>query len=262
MRRLALLLVPLVLGCNPGATGEGDDESGGLPEADWVGEYAAAQCQLSNVECGCSDPLRPSLDECLDFYTQSLEMGGNEALAAGLVYDETCAVQAVAELEQFGCGTWSDTHEGDCSECSLLGVYHGDVVAGAPCVSYGYFSDCASGLYCSFGVCVDRCDDTYEPPALAEGEACVDADFNLLGLCGANLRCDFNSVVCVPVPAIGEACPDGYCDAGAYCDPSAVCVADPADGEPCPDGECGFGSVCEVQDQGPAICVAEAVVCG
>jgi hypothetical protein len=271
MRRLALLLVPLALGCNPEATGEsegeGDDETGGLREPDWAGEYAAAECKLAHVECECSDPLTPSLDECLDFYEQSLEMNGEKAQAAGLIYDGTCAAEAVAWSEQFGCGTWPDlyVHDADCSKCSTpAGVYHGDVAAGAACVTYGHFSDCASGLFCSFGVCVDPCVG-YEPPSLGEGETCKDAEFNLLGLCdlNANLRCDFVTGSCVPVPTIGEACPDGYCAFGAHCDPSDVCVESPADGEACPDGQCaGFGSICEAQDQGPAICVPEAIACG
>lgn len=265
MARFALLLLPLALGCKPGAIGEGDEETGGLPESEWVAEYATATCQLAHVECECSDPLTPSLDECLGFYTQMLEMGGEEALAAGLVYDETCAAEAVAWKEQFGCGAWADLQGTDCSVCSTpMGVYHGDLGLGAPCVTYGHFSDCASGLFCPFGVCVELCGSS-EPPSLDEGETCIDADYNLLGLCDstAKLRCDVAMGVCVPVPAIGEACPDGYCEYGTHCGPSDICIESPADGEPCPDGECAaFGSACEVQDQGPAICVPEAMVCG
>lgn len=265
MRRLAFLLFPLAIGCQAPAAGEGDDEGdgGGLPESEWVSQYSAMRCELAHVECDCSDPYLPSQDVCLDLNTQVVEMWGNQARAAGLVYDGNCAAEVLAWLEQSGCDTYSELEYAECVVCSSPGgVYHGNVGEGAACAMHGLYSDCASGLSCLFGTCVDSCADDYEPPSIGEGELCTDVNSYPLGLCEAPLLCNTDTHVCVSVPAIGEACPDGYCQDGAYCPGTGFCVESPADGEPCPGGVCAsYGSVCRAQDGGPEICVAEALIC-
>jgi hypothetical protein len=256
MRRLALLLLPLALACA--------SEDGGDSPSEWAAEFAVTQCRATHVECDCSDPLTSSEDECVDAVNSALENAIAAAEAAGLIYDEACATEALAGAEEFGCGTLSEL-DNECSKCTPNLVYRGDVAVGEACVKHGPFSDCVAGASCLYGVCV-ACGTEYETPSLAEGQMCLDDGFNSLGLCEAGLRCDFATGLCAPAPAIGEACPEGACVPGAHCsvaDPMMpVCVQSPADGEPCPDEVCAtYGSVCKAEDQTPAICVPEPLAC-
>jgi hypothetical protein len=252
MHRFALLCFSLVLACRSEPS-DGDEVD---LHSQWVADYTAAKCQLMLGDCECTTSP-PSQAECQEFYASYFQMKA-DARAPELAFDPACADQVLERLEEFACGTQAD-FQPQCDRCfSPSQIFHGDVGEGAPCTEQAGYSDCAVGLECDSGVCVSLCNVT----VFGEGEMCFDEEHVPLGVCDDGLRCDHLTLTCVPVPALGEACPDGACEPGTHCnsDPvMPVCVASPADGEPCPDNICASShSTCEGQ---PAICVPTLWVC-
>lgn len=94
---------------------------------------------------------------------------------------------------------------------------------GEPCGYLGGLQLCQSGLECI----ADVCEAPITAP-LAQGEACIDSGFQLLGEC-VDGWCDlFGSRNCEPLRDDGasclgaEECASGVCDAGA-CVPNTIC---------------------------------------
>jgi hypothetical protein len=115
------------------------------------------------------------------------------------------------------------------------------------CESSGEPDVCPQGTSCSNGACrllpgdgeacsedcaVGACQDGTCGP-LAEGSPCDEGSmFNGADPCGPGLECggSYADARCELRPAIGDACPDGWCDTGAFCASdercAAICVLD------------------------------------
>jgi len=167
-----------------------------------------------------------------------------------------------------GCGNalWCDGATGQCAP---------KAAAGEPCSDFRQVApDCAAGLWCDDPPASPMQSGTCREPAL-DGQPCRSdancvAPFSCLpvpgasvvdpGACGAKRanglgcnsfddcksgRCDMTNV-CVPLPALGEACVD-VCADGLVCGSpgaSAVCAAKRYAGDPCGDGATCVNSRC------------------
>ncbi len=67
--------------------------------------------------------------------------------------------------------------------------------------------------------------ETFVVPLVEEGGDCASDWECKVGRCNAG--------VCQAQPAVGQACADNHCAAGAMCDPAGMCVAARADGKTC-----------------------------
>ena len=110
--------------------------------------------------------------------------------------------------------------------------------------------DAIPPLWCPFdgGECLSIGD---EPTVLDRGEACYDHDAgDQLGVCdpAQSLECDFETAVCVALPAVGLPCERGDCVSGAWCDAldddGPVCKLKLPPGAPCVVAEACMSSLC------------------
>lgn len=186
--------------------------------------------------CGCREFPYADVAQCEQVH--AVDYAGIEAAAqaAGLTVDVECMI-ARLPVSEYQCMTASQVFddEGAPQEtCSYCSIAYGVGEAGQPCVQYGSFDDCKSGLACRAGRCVNPC------LPLAEGEDCWSEDVN----CAPGLHCDIDVGICVRLPVEGQPC-ELECAQGLYCDQeSSMCVKPPGAGEPCPDFECATGLAC------------------
>lgn len=227
------IFVGMPVGCDAGGTGGGATESGAsdgdgdgdggriepVDEADWADATATALCG-AQFDCACDPATTDGVDACVSVRSTELATRREMAVAAGLTYDPACSIELQTRLRDLACG--ADAGAGDtCASCS---AYHGDRDEGEACepIADG-FSDCARGLTCADGTCLDPC----APPGVIAGE--------------------------------GEACDsvETFCDQAAdlYCDASMICVAPPNAGEPCPAFLCASTAWCNTNDPGGPICL-------
>lgn len=240
-RRVALLFAAsvAVVACN---NNKGAVEVKAQPEL-----FADMCAQL--FSCGCQE--YPYADEEQCRHVNAVDYAGVEASAkaAGLTVDFNCLLSRMP-VSQFECKTLSELIEEEeaaegptCNYCSLA---YGTSELGQPCVEYGLFDDCAAGLACRDGVCVDPC------APLGEGDDCFFSDLD----CGPGLYCNFDTGVCERLAGEGEPCASEFdCAEGLYCDFGAeVCVDLPELGEPCPNFVCAPGLECASSDMGGLVC--------
>ncbi len=231
------------------------------------GDGATVQevCEVT-LSCSCSMPAYATVEACVTDYNAEEDESRDLAAANGVTFNEGCYSAFLAQMQSIGCETIFPGAGGSCSDnCALM---YGDKPIDAVCRSFGdfdQFSDCAEGLSCVEGKCLDRCE------RLAAGEACSDGGSMSLGTCADDLYCDFfDSKTCKASKNAGDACSDfneckaglrcgdggtceaaptegescmNVCAAGLYCD-GIVCVAPPREGEAC-TGACGPGLDCE-----------------
>lgn len=198
--------------------------------------------------CDCREYPYKDLSECQD--RQAIEFAGlaASAEAAGLAVDTDCLLSRFT-VSQFECRTGSDVYGGeDDPACWYCSVVHGDVALAQPCTEYEAFDDCAAGLVCSHGLCVDPC------APLQIGDPCDASGDSWLAHCDEGLQCDGETDRCVALPRVGEAC-DGHCADGLYCDDDDVCRRQPGNGDPCPDYNCAEGLGCNFDaEAGEDVC--------
>ena len=170
-------------------------------------------CDHARV-CGC--PAENDTDaSCDDTERAMLAAVVDQAMQAGLVFDPTCYELTARIIDGLACGAaFAPTCEQRCT------MFHGGLLEGEPCQPQ--FDDlrtsCARGLVCADGTCQDPC--RVRTPTL-DGP-CDDAH-----PCVAQQYCDPDMRRCVSLPGSGEACYQGQCDAGAWCDSagSGLCRA-------------------------------------
>lgn len=252
LRDLAIAL-PFVLlaGCSSTSTSGGGENFDPIPEAELPEEASAAICELL-FSCDCDDPGHATQAECEDAEAETQSESQAAAQAAGLTYDPECAGNLLGNFLENGC---SPEIVLDCD--TFCSPYHGNVPEDGACEAAGgeaSYSDCAQGLLCFSGTCVDLCGDG---DFLGEGEACSDGQESL-GQCdpNANLICDFQTETCVALPGPGEDCYGGeVCAPGAVCDfqNGGVCIAAPKEGEAC-TFQCDVGLYCDGVDGQDGTC--------
>jgi hypothetical protein len=95
----------------------------------------------------------------------------------------------------------------------------------------------------------------------ANGAACSFGGPNPQVCNPATSYCDFTTMKCTPIPGAGQACPQGQCTQGAYCDQTvnpATCAAQKPEGSPCQQpnectsGNCSFSADAGGQRCGPS----------
>lgn len=201
--------------------------------------FSAGCAQL--FSCGCSDYEFVDAAQCEQIYAVQYAGVVGSAEAAGLTVDEGC-LQKDNFYITLACKKPSDLPDepvtpAECSYCSLA---HGTVALDQPCVDYGDLSDCAQGLLCFDGVCVDPC------AKLKAGESCGYAFDN----CEDGLFCDFDNV-CAKVAAEGEPCDGPPCADGLVCaydlmTESGECRTPRGQGQDCSGNDCAAGLVCSL----------------
>lgn len=229
------------------------------------------------VDCNCEYPGGSAYDHCVS----QLGVGGSTEAelnkVEGLSFDGACAQEQIDRIGSLGCGVFVPDPNAKCERpCK---VWHGPMGTGATCTTINGYDNCAQGLTCDGGVCVNPCAepdlpsigescapgfgceegawcDTASMPLVptckalpSAGEPCLAAEFGYA--CGEGLQCDLSDAdapVCATLPGEGEECPDGICGENLLCDTSAapaVCATAPALGETCSLGICAAPNLCE-----------------
>lgn len=249
-----------------GGGGDGGTPAQPIPEDELPDASAAALCELF-FGCSCENPEYPDEVACVDVRRATASEEQLAAQAAGLIYDDQCAGDLLALAEANGCAPQLAL---DCD--TFCAVYHGQQGVNQPCTmpveGQPAWSDCAQGLWCIAGTCVDACANP--EVGLGLGEMCRDDEGQSLGMCDPQqgLWCDADSRICITLPGVGEPCYlSEICGVGATCDWSgdgAICVPIPGAGEAC-TYECDEGFYCNGVDGAEGVCVAlpgEGQPCG
>lgn len=240
-----------------------DGSGAAVTESNAATRYSTEFCAFV-FSCECSDYGYPDEEFCRTSVHNEIDVLISEGQRANLTFDSECFDEELTSDALGECippTSGSDDVDQDCSYCDL---YYGTVAKGDECQEFGYFNDCAKGLYCEDGRCVDPCGQ------VAEGEVCLRPS-GAFEDCAEGLSCDFDSQVCVRLAAIGEACSPVGCVDGSYCGlesicepipqrgetcsfecesplvcgPTSVCDDPPSDGQPCPTGQCADGHYCD-----------------
>ncbi|MEM7153991.1 MAG: hypothetical protein AAF799_14165 [Myxococcota bacterium] len=228
-------------------------ERGGPAPEDLV-DLIANHCTTVET-CRCEgDLVATRCDEDLtDRWNTRIRAGEERELQ----YDAECFDQLTADVDRYGCA-YSGGESPLCGR--FCAVYHGDKQLGSSCEGVdSLVSDCAQGLVCSEGTCVDPC-------AVLGGrlldEPCRDpSGGSVYDDCAAGLFCDRDLFPCQPLAELGQPCrsTNGACADGLSCNwDSDVCVTAAAAGESCDNVECAQGLDCDwINDS--RICVVEAL---
>lgn len=222
----------LILAVAPLSCGKGDRSPESRPEL-----FTDLCAQI--LSCDCEYESFADQGSCEQHYAVEYA-----EIAADLTVDAECnQAGAGSDAFQFRCETFSEyysDHELDhgyktCGACTYA---YGTVAAGQPCVDHGdEISECARGLFCHEGVCIDTC----EPLPL--DAACN----NEPRACAEGLFCDLAADRCAPVAEEGESCGEQPCASGLFCQGGvqAVCQPVQAAGGPCEgDHACEAGLKC------------------
>ncbi len=219
-------------------------------------------CELA-LSCDCSDPFA-DVNACVTELNEQVEQYKAQATANGLIYDDSCVDEVAARYTgSIECNAVAPASDA-CTFCSPV---HGTQPAGAPCIQYDEFANCAQDLFCIDGVCLDPCN--FIP---VDGVCAVMANGETkgTGACAKGLYCDYaasltckpkiaqgqpcpnfatcedglacNGVTCEPIPGEGEPCTFS-CEVDLVCD-AGTCTRAPGAGEPCPNGVCDTESLC------------------
>lgn len=199
-------------------------------------------CELT-LSCSCSTPVYATVDACVSDYDATVQRHKDLASANGLTFNQGCYDTFLGQLQAIGCGSDFSDDFFECGGAGACSLVHGDKPVGAACKTFGDnedFSDCGNKLYCAAGTCIDYC------ARLSAGAACIDAEFEPIGVCADSLYCDyFDSMTCKARLGAGSPC-TGFdsCKAGLVCGDDGICAALPGKGEAC-DFECSGALVCD-----------------
>ncbi|MEM7160118.1 MAG: hypothetical protein AAF799_45190 [Myxococcota bacterium] len=226
-------------------------------------QVATAYCATlfacgGSSSCVYSIPLPYSTEaECVAHEQTQLEQMRSNAMAAGMIYDPTCAEQIVATYEAIGCQSFRQVAWEAPDLMGPTGMacqpFYVEIPADSgTCITIAGtgLNNCEPGKHCAD----DRCHDA------GDIAPCND------GLCPEGTRCteqasaawgSGNNGMCTEIVAEGEPCsgPDTffYCEAGTYCPRSSedgvadpvVCVPKLVAGEACTWSEECLSYLCE-----------------
>lgn len=204
-------------------------------------------------DCACAEGSRfASQATCREWASSLQQEVAQVADDLGLIYDPTCVGDILTDYVELDCDPGPSPH--DVIDWQEIGISEDCVAPCAPifgkrelgetCTRIDTLSsDCARGLHCNLGFCVDWC-----PPPREEGGRC---DYE--SGCGHELYCSSSvgSGSCRAYVQAGERCEGGRCAEGLTCvleDPSAPaavmrCRPFAQLGEPCAGhAECASGS--------------------
>lgn len=197
-------------------------------------------CKLPK-KCDCETPK--SVDECESDVAENEANNRRDAEARGLAFDSDCFYDLFERFtDTVACrGVTAVQPEID----ALLFCHGCDVVSGAQpegaaCQLVGLGSDCAPGLSCVYGLCLDVC--TARPLGAPCTFTTTD-NFTVSYKC-ADGWCDAGADACAPLRADGESCAGADECRSNWCD--GTCKAPPTSGDPCTyDDACGVGRICK-----------------
>lgn len=212
-------------------------ESGG-PTATDLYRLIDAHCHTASA-CACAWAV-PDPEACTPVLEARWKARISEAQRRDLTYDAACLATIVEQIEARGC-LWQDDGEALCE--GFCAPFHGDRPEGESCTGDdALVSDCAQGLVCSQGTCTAPC------AALTgrlQGEQCGNELFGTFDDCAGELWCNYDGR-CEEAPGLGDACPNGNCSDGLYCDWNTnACVAGAAQGESCLERPCAGELFCD-----------------
>jgi hypothetical protein len=228
-----------------------------VSEAQMASSMAAILC-IAQVDCDCPGRSHETVPSCRHSLNMTYEDMQLRAQERGLIYDGACLGQLEAAVEALACDIIDPAQSfADVLGAGRCAVYHGDRELGDACVALGNAaSDCAQGLACWEGVCVDPCGAVHGDRSNPYGYACPE---------GQGMAVETGE--CAVPSALGEPCGPGGCASGGYC--ASVCKGDvcggqcaPATalGDACEDDTCGEhvcdSGLCVVAPTLPSICFA------
>jgi hypothetical protein len=243
----SLTFMTILLGCKP----EDEQEQPAAPVvADDAAETFARQICNSLFTCTCTNaPNYASIEVCVDQLSADFQAQIDELLANGASWNAECAGQLVAAWSSWECLGPNHAFAQAPFDPRVCPIIKGDVAPGGDCDPSQLGDDCRDGSVCVSGVCVT----TTVPVPL--GVTC-EYDWQQLP-CEAGSYCGYDPAlserVCKPLPVLGDSCTldDGYlCGPGSLglvCNYETLrCEAMPAIGEPCFEGfQCGPGTYCD-----------------
>lgn len=177
--------------------------------------------------------------------------------AGRIAYDGAAAATCLAYVEARGCdapGTYVPGEEELAGKAACAQVFRGTMVRNGPCylaiecaADEGVRVACGLDPNCTDACCVGGCRLLSAP----EGSPCNGSD-----RCVAGTYCafDFDAgqwTVCTKKVGLGQPCPNGdECEDGSFCDwdNGSVCKALKGAGEACWDGQCQPGLFCNDED--------------
>jgi hypothetical protein len=202
---------------------------------DCIPHWQQASCddlaKGNNPVCGFSAGTKAVGEPC-NSYAQCASMSCSEY--AGSDSCGTCLPRAKLGEPcngEIACASGSSCNGTVCAAPLAWGL--------APGSSCQYYGQCTSGYTCLNGTC---------QPQVAVGAACSSHED-----CFGFTYCSSKGV-CTNPPGLGQACPEGYCASGSYCDSSSsnhVCSAFLAIGQTCTMGSgalCGANLHCDCVD--------------
>ena len=198
-------------------------------------EYAEALCEAA-ATCACSGPLAEPV------FCESEHVRWFAALEASLDLNNGCLDTWIAAIELGDCPAAGEDAWMDASECE---VFRGTKGLGAACQPHPevgplFAEECADGLRCSRGLCVEESETT--DLALGEGDACSPLTSPT---CGGSFELYCDDGTCRRHTPDGGTCDSAIeCESMSYCeglwsDDSGTCA-------PMKD----VGDTCDPRDQG------------
>ncbi len=187
-------------------------------------------CTPTAAQGGCASALR-------DDWRARLVAGAQR----GLSYDAGCVDTIAAAIEAHGC-QWPAIEANPCQDFCQL--FHGERALGERCDGFDMLvSDCAQGLLCERGRCVEPCTRL---AGLPEGASCRDGPGGQqLDRCAEGLLCDYERARCVQPATLGASCESLQCDEALWCDYGThLCLPRGTVGERCEVAPCAQGLAC------------------
>ncbi len=174
-----------------------------IAEAQMPSSMAAVLCIAQETCC----PGEPSSSSCRHGLNMHFEDLAQRSRELGLTYDGDCVGRQQAMVGAIACDTSSPGELPDAEACS---IYFGQRSVGEPCQLIArQASDCAQGLACQGGTCIDSCASESGPRTTVYGYPCRS------GTVPAGDDC-------APPSSLDEPC-DPACAEGLYCAPIANC---------------------------------------
>lgn len=225
-------------------TSSGDDEGTGDPAGidAQIEAFVATRCEQASA-CDCAGTF--GSDDCVEAGTAVWEARIAAAGDRELTRDEACLAANLATLETAGCRWPSAVLAGGAHLCSeFCAVWHGDKAMGEACEAYDpLVSDCAQGLLCDAGTCVDPCTRLTGLPL---GDTCSAEQSGEFEDCATGSWCDYDTRACVPFAQESESCTGNACAESLFCDwQSNTCKSAGAAGDPCADSYCQDDLYCD-----------------